>query len=387
MRSVDWLWLAPALIGLLAWLGPYVDFRRSGWKMRYLEEQPAEGPAPLPRLSVIVPALDEEATIEPAMRSLLELDYPGLEIVAIDDRSTDRTGEILDKLAAKDDRLRVLHVTQLPPGWLGKNHALHLGAGEAAGEYLLFTDADVHFEPAALSRAVRFAASNRLDHLVVLPRLILHGTWETICLWFFGVIFTLTFRPWRVADPGSRHFTGVGAFNLVRAETYRRAGGHASFPMDVGDDVKLGKRMKQAGGRGDVIISDRLVRVRWVEGVRGLITGLTKNMFAGLDFNPLKALGASIGLILLAVWPVAGLFVGPFASRALCGLTTVVMVMMSAQGRPYRGAPPIISLGFPLAALVVVYIIFRSMIATYRLGGIVWRGTLYPLKQLREGIV
>lgn len=386
-QLTNWLWLAPAVFGLLAWLIPYVDYRLSRWQMRYLEELPTGSAAELPRLTVIVPALNEEATIEPAMRSLLAADYPYLEVVAVDDRSTDQTGTILDCLAADDERLRVVHVTQLPAGWLGKNHAMEVGAREATGEFILFTDADVHFEPSALSRAVWFASERQLDHLVVIPRVVLHGVLETLCIWFFGVIFTLKFRPWRVHDPKSRYFTGVGAFNLVRAETYRRAGGHAALPMEVGDDVKLGKLLKQAGGRPDVVVSDGMVRVRWVEGVRGLVQGLTKNMFAGLDFSMWKLFGATVGILLLAVWPAAGLLFGPMSGRIACAVTMVTMVFTSARGRPFRGASPLYALGFPFAAMVVIYIFFRSAITTYRQGGIVWRGTLYRIEELRKGIV
>jgi glycosyltransferase involved in cell wall biosynthesis len=379
-------WLIPAVLSLGAWLAPYIDFRLSRWKIRYVEEI-APSPAPLPRLSVVVPALNEEATVEPAMRSLLALDYPDLEVIAVDDRSTDSTGEILDRLAKTDSQLQVVHVRDLPAGWLGKNHALHLGAERATGEFILFTDADVHFEPTALSRAVGFAADNQLDHLVILPRVVLHGFWETACVWFFGVIFTLKFRPWRVSDPKRKDYIGVGAFNLVRKGAYRRAGGHASLPMDIGDDIKLGKVMKRAGGRADVLMSDSMVRVRWVNGVRGLIQGLTKNMFAGLEFSPVKLVVSSLGLLLLAVWPFAGLFFGPLAARAICAATVLVILVSSAQGRPYRGASPLYAFAFPAAALVVIYIFYRSAWFTYRNDGIVWRGTRYPLSELRKGIV
>src|SRR2546423_821839 len=139
-----------------------------------------DGAGLMPPLSVVVPALNEEATVEAAMRTLLALDYPDLEIIGVDDRSTDETGAILDRLAAEDARLRVTHVRELPPGWLGKNHALHVGSAVARGEWILFTDADVHFERDALRRAVRYAVYRRLDHLVVVPQVLLAGFWETL---------------------------------------------------------------------------------------------------------------------------------------------------------------------------------------------------------------
>ena len=132
----------------------------------------------MPTLSIVVPACNEEDTIERGMNSLLALDYPHLEIIAVNDRSTDRTGAILDRLALSDPRLRVLHVETLPAGWLGKNHAMHSGSQAAKGKWLLFTDADVVFAPDALRRTVAFAERECLDHLVLSPRCETHGFWE-----------------------------------------------------------------------------------------------------------------------------------------------------------------------------------------------------------------
>lgn len=371
----------------LAWLLPLLESRLAAWKPRPLDEIPAEGPEGLPPLSVVVPARNEEATVGQAMRTLLALDYPSLEIVAVDDRSTDRTGALLDQLAKEEPRLRVVHVRELPCGWLGKNHALHVGSQQATGDYLLFTDADVHFEATALRRAVRYAVANRLDHLTLFPSLTLHDFWETLAVWFFGVMFTLKFRPWKVADPRSKAHIGIGAFNLVRASVYRRAGGHASLPMDVTDDMKLGKRMKESGGRSAILESGGLVRVRWVVGLRGLVEGLTKNAFAGFGFRPLPALASLTALLLMGAWPAVGLFVGPWGARLLCAGTLGLMVWTASLGRPARAASPLYGLAFPLASLIVLYIVLRSMACTYRQGGVLWRGTFYPLEELRRGVV
>lgn len=175
-------------VALLAWLTLLVAPLLSGGRPLLVATLPADGPEALPRLSIVVPALNEEETVEPAMRTLLALDYPQLEIIAVDDRSTDETGGILDRLAATDPRLRVLHVRELPAGWLGKNHALHLASREATGDYILFTDADVLFEPTVLRRTVRAMIARGLDHLAVFPELVRGGFWETLCVWFFGAL-------------------------------------------------------------------------------------------------------------------------------------------------------------------------------------------------------
>lgn len=379
-------WLA-AVFGLLGWLAPLLQARLSGWWPAHLRDTPLDTLAVWPRLSVIVPALNEEATIGPAMESLLALDYPALQIIAVDDRSSDRTGAILDALAARDPRLRVVHVRALPTGWLGKNHAMHLGAAQAGGDLLLFTDADVHFEPTCLRRAVAIAKQRRLDHLILFPEVELHGFWETASVWFFGLLLSLGSRVWDVPNPRRRAFMGIGAFNLVRADAYRRAGGHAALPMEVADDMKLGKLLKRAGGRADCALSDGMVRVRWVVGLRGIVVGLTKNLFAGFEFRPAAALGACVVLMLVAVWPLVGLLVGPAGARLTCAATLCIMVYAAWRTPPAPRLSPLYGLAFPLAALVVIYIILRSMAFTYRQGGIVWRGTKYPLDELRKGVV
>lgn len=386
-----------SVLVLLGWAVPLAEIllrSRSGLRLSKAEELP---PEELPRLAVIVPALDEAESVEAAMRSLLACGYPKMEVVAVDDRSSDRTGEILDRLALEDPRLRVVHVSSLPAGWLGKTHALHLGSLEAersrAGDgepnsgppdFLLFTDADVHFAPRALQRALAHAQRNGLDFLTLYPDVDLRGFWETACVLFFGFMFVFKFRPWRLANPKSRAYVGIGAFNLVRTGAYRRMGGHESLKLEVADDVKLGKRMREAGGKLECGLSDGLVRVRWVTGVRGLVHGLTKNMFAGFDYRPVWALAGTAGVFLLGVWPVFGVFFGETLARLASAASLALMVAAVAVYRSSARVSPLYGLAFPGAALIVIWIILRSMYFTYRQGGVVWRGTLYPLAELRK---
>jgi hypothetical protein len=374
-------------VGFVAWSVRALQFRRYARAALRLDAAPADGPEPLPRLSVVVPARNEEGTVEEAMRTLLAVDYPNVEVVAVDDRSTDATGAILDRLAAAHPRLRVTHVGELPPGWLGKNHALHLGAGLASGEYILFTDADVHFEPSGPRRAARAAVRRGLDHLVLLPEVVVQGFWETLFVTYFGTAFLFAFLPWKVADSRSKTYVGVGAFNLVRTEAYRRAGGHAALPMDVVDDLKLGKRLRESGARQECGFSDGLVRVRWAVGLRGMVDALTKNMFAALEFRVASALSSILTILLLVAWPGVGLLVGPWGPRVLCAGALASMVWMVRTVRPLLRGSPLYALGFPVAALLMTYTICRSMSRTYRQGGVVWRDTLYPLEELRKGLV
>jgi hypothetical protein len=271
-------------------------------------------------------------------------------------------------------------------GWLGKNHALHVGCQTAAGDWILFTDADVHFAPDSLRRAIRCAKARGLDHLVAFPEMDVRGFWETLYVAFFGAMFTIYARPWAAPNPRSKAYIGVGAFNLVRAELYRSFGGHAALAMDVADDVKLGKLMKRAGGRQECVTAEGLVRVRWIEGVRGAILGGEKNMFAGLNYNPLLAIRTIIGVSIGAIWPAIGLFAGPPVARPLCAGALLAM----AAGVRNSGFLPVsrlYGLAYPFGAVIFLYAMIRSIFLAYRQGGIVWRGTLYPLDELRKGMV
>ncbi len=387
MSLLNYVSITLGIISAVIWIYPLVDVQITRWKLRSLSDMvPVKGPN-APMVSIIVPALNEADTVENAMKTLLALDYTPLEIIAIDDRSTDGTGAILDRMALTHEKLKVVHVTELPKGWLGKNHALHVGAEASAGEYILFTDADVHMEQQTIARAIGAMEVERLDHLVILPDVDVRGFWETLTVWFFGVILVLGYKPWRVPDPKSKAYMGVGAFNLVRRTAYEKSGGHAALPMDVADDMKLGKIMKQSGGRADVIMSGGMVTVRWVVGLKGIVTGLTKNMYGGLDYSPVKAMAGIGGIFMLAVWPGVGLFVGNSWSRAISVFVLVNMVYAAYRATPKRGVNPLYGLGFPIAGIIVIYIILRSIWFTYRQGGIIWRGTLYPLADLRKGVI
>ena len=168
-----------------------------------------------PRLSIITAARNEARRIEVALTSLLRLDYPALEIIAVNDRSTDETGAILERLARQHARLTIKHISELPEGWLGKNYALHVGAAEASGTLLLFTDADVVFEPTTLRRAAALMELDALDHLAAIPDVKVPGIALNAFVAAFGVFFSLYARPWKARDARSRFHIGIGAFNLV----------------------------------------------------------------------------------------------------------------------------------------------------------------------------
>ena len=380
------MWLGLAL-GCLAAQLAMLGLLASGARVLCAFPGPRRAVARWPTVSVVVAARDEAAAIERAMRSLLALDYPVLELIAVDDRSNDATGAILDRLAAADARLKVRHVRELPAAWLGKNHALALGAREAAGELLLFTDADVEFAPAALREAVAVLESEGLDHLALAPRLHMPGAWLAACVAYFGRQFYVFLRPWRARDPRSSAHIGVGAFNLIRASAYRAVGGHERIALRPDDDVKLGKLLKLGGFRQDLRHAPDALCLEWYRSVPEFVRGLEKNVLAGLDYHGLLGLAGLGALLSLELLPWIILAAGDLAARwAALGAILVGVGTLAAILREAR-APVAAALLGPAAACVFVYAFARSILLTYARGGIVWRGTFYPLAELRKNKV
>jgi hypothetical protein len=245
--------LLVVVFDLLFWMVIGLDWFRGIRKvhtLRNVETEPFSGA--YPSLSVIAPACDEERGVGESVRSMLAQDYPGpLEVVAVDDRSTDRTGEILELLGREHPSLlSVLRVAELPAGWLGKNHALALGAAETRGDWLLFTDADAWFAPECFRKALDYATENGLDHLTLAPEILSRGALLGGFVAAFELIFVITQRPWRAKDPSAKEHVGVGAFNLVRREAYIAAGTHHAIRMRPDDDMKLAKLLKRQGRLG-----------------------------------------------------------------------------------------------------------------------------------------
>jgi glycosyltransferase involved in cell wall biosynthesis len=374
-------------LSALVWLGlalPMVWGQRS---IRGLASAPARGDAALPSVTIVSAARDEAARVEHAAGSLLAQTYPGLEIVLVDDRSTDETGSIVDRLAASDARLRALHVTSLPEGWLGKCHALARGAEAARGEWILFTDGDVWMKPDALRRAVSLAMDLGADHLAVGANLEVHTLGERVFVAYFSALFYASQRPWEAPNPKSRAHVGIGAFNLVRRTVYDRAGGHARLRLEILDDMALGLIVKEAGGRSCFAFHDDFIRVRWHEGVRGLIRGVEKNAFAALRFRVgettvsvlfqfLGTLAPALGWLLPGPWPKA------FAIAGWLG----IWLLYRAIGR-YLRIRWWDFLTAPIGAALFSYAILRSMVLTMGRRGVVWRETHYGIEELRKGRV
>ena len=383
MTPMDWAVAALFVAVMGGGLDVYFGLRRLA---RARDLPPWDGPDP-PAVSLVVPARNEARNIEPAMRSLLAQRWPALEVVAVDDRSEDATGSILDRMSAADARLKVVHVRALPPGWLGKNHALHHGAAQARGGWILFADADVVMHPELVSRMVRYATDRGYDHVAVGPEMRMPG----ILLEAFSTGFVLSFhgfmRPWKARDPKSARFIGIGAFNLVRAEVYRRAGGHEPIRLRPDDDIKLGKLLKRSGARQDLVEGTRMASVEWYHSLRELVHGLEKNAFAGLEYRVLFAVPAALIHLTLGLAPLAGVFLLRGLPQLLCATMVGWALFLYGHIAGRIGARRRTALLYPVFIVMFNWIVLRTMAVNLRDGGIRWRGTFYPLADLRKNKV
>lgn len=350
-------------------------------RLDQVEYDPARTRWPL--VSIIAPARNEERHIEAAVRSLVRIDYEPLQITIINDRSTDSTGDILNRLAAEFPQLNVIQLDALPSGWLGKNHALQLGADRSRGQWLLFTDADIVFEPSALRRAITLVEAEQLDMLCGFPETRMPSWLLRSFVATFSVLFMVFTRPWSVRNPRSGAHCGVGAFNLLRSSAYQQFDGHRPLAMRPDDDLKLGKNLKLNGAKCDVIDGSGMFHVHWYSSVRELIVGLEKNSFAAVEYSVVAVATSSFALLVFNFLP----FVGPFfttgAARWLFVAAAGIQLFMIWGAARHLGYSHSTPLGYPLTILLFVYIQWRSMLLTLRQGGIRWRDTFYSLKELR----
>jgi glycosyltransferase involved in cell wall biosynthesis len=395
-------WIAGTLLALI-WLSRVIDtsigvrtlvnISRPEW------DRNPSGPA-APSVAIIVPARNEESSIREALSRLLSLDYENYEVIAVNDRSTDRTGEIIDQLAMRSDKratqsekwsdghkLRVIHIEELPCGWIGKAHAMWSAAKQSTADWLLFTDADVMFRPDCLRRAVSYAEMERADHVVLLPRTIMKTAGEKMMLAFFQLMFVFGHRPWKVADPKAKDHIGVGAFNLVRRSAYEAIGTHEALRFEVVDDMKLGKLIKNAGFRQRNVLGGDLLEIHWARGAFGVVHNLTKNFFAVLSFQTWRAFAFCFAAAFFNLLPFAGIVWAHGWARLPYVVALACLFFLYVGMSLYSDVRPWYILLHPVSTLLFIYIVLRSMFFALRNNGVEWRGTTYPLDELRRGLV
>lgn len=341
-----------------------------------------------PTICVIVPACNEQLSVAACLSSLVNQDYGQLHVIAVDDRSTDETGSILELLAGQHQRLTALHVDALPPKWLGKTHAMALAARHAISlhnpDWLLFTDADVIFHREAVRRSLAQAVSVKADHFVTIPTALVLSLGEGAVLGFLQVIGLWATRLWRVHDPQARDSMGIGAFNLIRKPAYLQIGGFEAIPLAIVEDLTLARRIKKEGLSQQVAFAHGYVKIHWASGAIGVVNTMTKNLFAIFRFNVGALLFSCVGLALFCIFPFVALWLRETRAPAVLALCAILSLYVTSQR--HSGIEPWNFAAFPIGAVLFIYSLLRSMIVTLRRGGVEWRGTFYSLSELRESL-
>jgi glycosyltransferase involved in cell wall biosynthesis len=354
--------------------------------VRPLPEKDSAGSSlELPKLSVVIPARNEERKLEGALRTVLGQDYPNLEAILVNDRSTDGTGRTMEHLTAGRGDATVIQVEELPEGWLGKNNAIHVGTERASGDWLLFTDGDIHFHPAAFRRAIAYAEERSLDHLTLVPELKLSGYWLRGVVAFFYTAFLVHRGYYKANIPSSETGVGIGAFNLIRREAYDEAGGYKALAQRPDDDLALGGRVKKLGLRQELALGHGLLEVEWYASLGEFFCGVEKNSFAALGYSVPKVVFYAAEIPALTAWPFAAAFLASGATAALyAGSVAAQVATFAVCNRFLRGRVFLLALGYPACALLFSYALLRSALLALARGGIYWRGTFYPLSLLKE---
>jgi cellulose synthase/poly-beta-1,6-N-acetylglucosamine synthase-like glycosyltransferase len=376
-------------LSLLVWASRHVliiRHRRSGFRLT--PDFPADDDGPL--ISVLVAAKDEEGCIEQCVRTMLGQEYRNFELIVVNDRSTDRTAQIVQAIAQQDARVRLMNVQHLPEGWCGKNNAMQVGIAQARGEWICMTDADCRqTSPRTLSIALAYAGQRQADLLSILPTLEMRGFWENVVQPVCGGIMMIWFHPDKVNDPARPQAYANGAFMLIRRQAYERIGTHEALKDKLNEDMHLAARVKQAGLRLHVVQNQGLYLVRMYTSLRGILRGWSR-IFYG-TFGTLKRLTISALVMVFVslmpylaaafglIWAAAG--AQPQALLAACGLTglAAAALQLTAIYRFYGliGARQGMAWSYPLGCGVALAALLMSLSKLRKGSKVAWRNTTY----------
>ncbi|MCK4275536.1 MAG: glycosyltransferase [Phycisphaerae bacterium] len=364
----------------LVWVSRHLMICRENRLNELLNGESPGPPADPPRISVVIAAKDEADVIEACVRTMLDQDYPNYEVIVCNDRSDDATGEIAEQIASSDDRVRVIHIKDLPAGWCGKNNAMQTGIATAGAEWLCMIDADCkQTSHRTLSVAMQYARDTQADLLSILPNQELHGFWEQVVQPVCSGVMMIWFLPEKVNNPDKPNAYANGAFMLMKRSTYEAIGTHEAVKNKVNEDMHMARLTKEAGLNLQVVRGNGLYTVRMYSGLRGILRGWSR-IFYG-TFETRKRLIAS-----LAVLTVMGLL--PYLAAAL-GL---ILAAGGVEPIGWWRACGIAGLTAALIQLTVVYRFYPLIGAkgylagTYVLGcGITMLALLGAISKLRKG--
>ncbi|WP_299501950.1 glycosyltransferase family 2 protein [Mucilaginibacter sp.] len=367
------LFISIAWLLLIAYL--LINFR----KIKQLNVQPISNKEPA--LVIIIAVRNEEDDLAAALQSVCNIKYANYRILVVNDRSTDRTADILKDFTFRYKQLTVTTITELPDGWLGKNNALYQGYLNSTEEWILFTDADIVFHPDAINKAIGYAIRHRLDHLAISPDTRSRSVVLNSVLATFYLMLMLYMRPWNAKNPKSKASVGIGAFNLVKRDAYEKAGTHTAIKLRPDDDLKLGNLIKSAGLRQDILSGRQYICLEWYKNLQQFINGLMKNSFSVADYKLGIAILQAVAVLICIALPIPIMLIGGcgyifiLPTLILLGQVTY-MIMVPANKWWY-------ALMIPFAGFLMAYIILKAAILTIKQGGIYWRDSFYSLATLK----
>jgi len=348
-------------------------------------------PAHPPLISICIPARNEEHNIGACVESILAQDYPNLEVIALDDRSTDSTPLILNQFASRDSRLRIVHGSDLPSGWAGKPHALYQAAKPARGEWLCFVDADTFLTPKAISSCYVKALETQADLFTIMTFQILGTFWEKTVMPLVMTALSVGFSPRKVNDPKRRDAVANGQFIMIRRSVYDAIGGHESVKDRIVEDKAISEKVKWSGYRLIVADGMKVAKTRMYTSLPSMWEGWTKNIYLGLRDHPslllLGAFGATLALIaalFLPVWPLLGILWyanggGWLAIGVIAKSLAVWIALLAARGIVAHKMKIPIGYAFttPLGAGVFAAMMLASAWKVLSGRGVTWKGRLY----------
>jgi len=333
-------------------------------------------------VTVMIPARNEEKVIEKCLRSLLKQDYPHLQILIYNDLSTDKTGEIVDRLAAESKRIEVIHGTHLPKGWAGKNHGCHQMSKVANGNWYLFGDSDTVYEPDAITRALATAKEHKLEFVSFMPRFDnVSFAEKTLLPMFYFFLFALFPVAQIGKHPNPNVVAANGSFILIKQSLYESIGGHEALKDKVLEDVLMARRVKSLGNKVGYGNGAELYSAHVYDDVAGIWEGFSKNSFALFHWNYFQASFFIIFNFIFCVLPfilvVWSLYVGEplvlFASLLACGLYLFDMLLISISVR--QGFWGVIA--FPFSNFLASCVVLNSMYRVATKKGLTWKGRSY----------
>ena len=386
MNIIDWVVAIYSVLFCLIWYSMLLQAVHAFFSVPFFEYEDPPKPEKWPLLSVVIVARNEAETIEPALSTLLEQDYPFLELVIVNDRYRDATGAIIEKIAEQDRRIRTVHIKSLPGGWLGKVHALHVGTQKTSGKWLLFTDADIHFKQGTLQKAIAFAMAKKSDHLALLPKINTHSFWLEVVVRAFKGFFLLGTKVAHVGKPDSDAFIGVGAFNLVRKSAFDKTEGFTWLRMEVVDDVGLGYMMNHSGAKCSCAFALQHVSVTWYTSIRAMFIDLEKNSFRLFNYNLIKMFFTIFLIWGIAFAPPVSILYFKGSYFQLFGITAYLVLFIEIVISKVKLRESILpSLFIQIGQIMLSLIILRAGILCVFRKGIIWRERKYPIDELRKG--